>query len=201
MVGPPIAGAAVSGAGGPDMTTTADGQFALDVLSNVPFFVSFAAPGYATTYLPDMSLAANVTTDFTSPDYTFAIPSVEVFKQLTQALPGYDPSLALLAIKLNTTGSCTSTGGVTLSSDFPLAKVAYLANMKPVPSATSTQDGQSISALVYNLADMTYASVSVKGGPCKAAPFPHVNADDVSFSDGIVVFPGNAFSQLQIWLQ
>jgi len=155
--------------------TDANGTWSLTLPAGATLspVVSGTAKGdpYSTLYLPDA--VGDAGGDLDRGD--IVMPDTSVFQLERQTLSS-DPSKALVHVVAQTSGSCKSAAGGTLTVTSPAgAKVTYFDTQGyPSPSQTSFADlgGQRPVADIYDVAPGAPLKLQVSHPTCHQAPFP-----------------------------
>jgi hypothetical protein len=179
-------------------SSTVYGMLYATVPVGVPFQIVARASGYLPETLQEMIATRQATT---VPELPLVTSSYAT--SLTNAAPGYDPSLGLLGLSVRSLGRCADTSGATLEITGPDAgssRVIYLANGTP-SSATSVTGAAEPSAFAYNVPVGVDVSVTVSHPTCAPAPYPVTSGTNVTLTGKVRVSPGNAASFALVYLQ
>jgi hypothetical protein len=182
-------------AGDQTVTTAADGSYSFTLQKGEPFRLTVVADGYAKLIEQEATLDGDYDKGATT------IVPTTMATLLTGMLNGYDSNLGVLSVELVPMGGCASEQGAEIEvSPAGSAKVAYMVNKLPSPTATSVTAGQFPSAVVYNVQPGVQLSLTVTHASCSEAPFP-VQQGAVKYTGGISTESGQTTGFARVFLQ
>ncbi len=207
--------------GGSATATTDDkGAYTLSVPKNTPYTMSLlagadAGKAYIGLDEQEWSLAGNADRGKTS----FVGAGTEGLLQ-TLLAPKPDPALAVLSIEVEALASCTAgaTGATISVPGLPAADagasdsgtgsgpvLVYFSGGLPSSSATSVQDGQLPSAIVYDMPlNAAFTAVTVTHPSCKqkAFPVPDMTDPNIVYTGNVKLVAGSdAVSFMRVFLE
>jgi hypothetical protein len=168
-----LAGATIA-AGSQTTVSDSNGAWSLEVATGELFALDFSAPMYVHATNAEQSLSGN------SPSNTFPLVDDSTAQLLLQSFTRFQKGLGAIAVVVTGESTCPSTTGATFAAspgtggaDGGGPIVLYFSgNNLPSPKATSTVNGASPAAVIYNLPTGVDINVTVKHPRCKQDPFP-----------------------------
>jgi hypothetical protein len=188
----------------PSPLSQAPTSFGNSVYVAVAVGLPFQIIGRASGYLP-MTLQEMIATgQLAVVPEPLTLVTTTYATSLTNAAPGYDPSLGLLGLSVLSLGRCASPSGATLEITGPDAgssRIIYLASNGTPSSATSVTSASLPSAFAYNVPVGVDLSVTVSHPTCAQAPYPVAAGTNVTLTGKVRVAPGSAASYALVYLQ